>query len=134
MTTQTLTAGPTPALLQQINAAFNARDLDRIMAFFADDATFLMARGPEAEGRRVKGKDAIRKVLGDRFKVITDMRWDHVDAFVTGNRAVTVWMVKGTGTDGERLNYRGCDIYEFRGDKILNKDTYWKLVEQKDRL
>jgi hypothetical protein len=23
---------------------------------------------------------------------------------------------------------------EFRGDKILNKDTYWKIVEQKDRL
>ena len=58
------------------------------------------------------------------------MRWDHVDAFVTGNRAVTVWMV----TDGERLNYRGCDLHEFRGDKILNKDTYWKLVEQADRL
>jgi len=22
----------------------------------------------------------------------------------------------------------------FRGDKILSKDTYWKVVEQKDRL
>jgi hypothetical protein len=37
-------------------------------------------------------------------------------------------------TDGEELNYRGCDIYEFRDDKILNKDTYWKLVERRDRL
>jgi ketosteroid isomerase-like protein len=104
------------------------------MAFFADDATFLMARGPEPDGRRVHGKAAIRKVLADRFKVITDMRWDHVDAFITGNRAVTVWMVTGTGNDGETLNYRGCDLYEFRGDKILNKDTYWKLVEQRERL
>jgi ketosteroid isomerase-like protein len=40
----------------------------------------------------------------------------------------------GHGRDGERLNYRGCDIYEFRGDKILNEDTYWKLVEQRERL
>jgi len=76
----------------------------------------------------------VRKVLADRFQVITDMRWDHVDAFITGNRAVTVWMVTGTGADGEKLNYRGCDLYEFRGDKILNKDTYWKLVEQRARL
>ena len=30
--------------------------------------------------------------------------------------------------DGEVLDYRGCDIYEFRGDKILSKDTYWKQV------
>jgi uncharacterized protein (TIGR02246 family) len=134
MSTVTTTAGPTPALMKEINAAFNSRDVDRIMSFFADDATFLMARGPEPVGRRVHGKDAIRTVLADRFKVITDMRWDHVDAFITGNRAVTVWMVTGTSKDGETLNYRGCDLYEFRGDKILNKDTYWKLVEQADRL
>jgi len=126
--------GPTMALLKEINAAFNSRDVDRIMEFFADDCTFLMARGPEPCGRRVHGKAAVRKVLADRFAVIGDMRWDHVDAFVTGNRAVTVWTVTGRGRDGEVLDYRGCDLYEFRGDKILNKDTYWKLVEQAGRL
>jgi hypothetical protein len=62
------------------------------------------------------------------------MRWDHIDHFVTGSRAVSVWMVTGHGADGEALNYQGCDIYEFRGDKIWKKDTYWKLVEQRDRL
>ncbi len=125
---------PTPALMKDINAAFNSRDVDRIMTFFADDCTFLMARGPEAVGRRVHGKEAVRRVLADRFTVIPGMRWDHVDGFICGNRAVSVWMVTGRGKDGEQLNYRGCDIYEFRDDKILNKDTYWKLVEQADRL
>jgi taurine dehydrogenase small subunit len=125
---------PTLALMKEINAAFNSRDVNRILAFFADDCTFLMARGPEAVGRRVRGKEAVRRVLADRFTVIPDMRWDHVDGFVCGNRAVSVWMVTGQGKDGEQLNYRGCDVYEFRGDKILNKDTYWKLVEQADRL
>ena len=129
-----MTTGPTPALMKQINEAFNSGDVDRIMSFFADDATFLMARGPEPEGRRVHGKAAIRKLLADRFKVIRDMRWDHVDDFIAGSRAVSVWMVTGKGADGEKLNYRGCDIYEFRGDKILNKDTYWKRVEPDGRL
>jgi uncharacterized protein (TIGR02246 family) len=126
--------GPTPALMKEINTAFNARDVDRIMSFFAPDATFMMARGPEPCGRRVHGQDAIRRVLADRFEVIPDMRWDHIDVFITGNRAVSVWTVTGAGADGEKLNYRGCDIYEFRGDKILNKDTYWKLVERAERL
>ena len=132
--TTTATAGPSIDLLLQINEAFNSRDVDRILSFFADDATFLMARGPEACGRRVQGKAAIGKVLADRFKVITDMRWDHIDHFVTADRAVSVWTVTGRGADGERLNYQGCDLYQFRGDKILHKDTYWKLVEQRDRL
>jgi ketosteroid isomerase-like protein len=134
MTTTTTASGPSIELLMEINAAFNSRNVDRILTFFADDATFLMARGPEPCGRRVHGKAAIGRVLADRFKVISDMRWDHVDAFITGNRAVSVWMVTGTGSDGEKLNYRGCDLYEFRGDKILNKDTYWKLVEAGGRL
>jgi hypothetical protein len=71
-------------------------------------------------GRAGARKAAVRKVLGDRFRVITDMRWDHVDSFIADNRAVTAWMVAGTGADGEKLNYRGCDLYEFRGDKVLN--------------
>jgi len=120
MTTTPTAAGPSIDLLMEINAAFNSRDVDRILSFFADDATFLMARGPEPCGRRVHGKAAIRHVLADRFKVISGMRW--------------VWMVTGRGADGELLNYQGCDVYEFRGDKILNKDTYWKRVEQDGRL
>ena len=127
-------AGPTPELMRAINAAFNARDVNRIADFFADDATFMMARGPEPCGRRVHGKAAIKKVLADRFAVIPDMRWDHIDVFIAGSRAVSVWTVRGEGQDGEKLEYQGCDLYEFRGDKILNKDTYWKIVEQRDRL
>ena len=115
-------------LLQQINDAFNSRDVDRIMSFFAEDSTFLMARGPERDGRRVHGKAAIAKVLSDRFKTVGGMRWDHIERFVCGNRAVTVWTVTGKSDDGEELNYRGCDLYEFRDGKILNKDTYWKTV------
>lgn len=134
MTANPTATGPSIDLLMEINAAFNSRDVDRILSLFADDATFLMARGPEPSGRRVHGKAAIRKILADRFKVISDMRWDHIDHFVTGNRAVSVWMVTGKSADGELLNYQGCDIYEFRGDKILNKDTYWKQVEQHGRL
>src|SRR5262249_37413119 len=129
-----VTMGPPIALSMRTNEASTRRDVEKILAFFADDATFLMARGPEPCGRRVHGKAAIGKVLADRFKVISDMRWDHIEHFVTGNRAVSVWMVTGKSADGEALNYQGCDIYEFRGDKILNKDTYWKIVEQKDRL
>ena len=98
------TSGPTIALMKEINAAFNSRDVDRIMSFFTDDCTFYMARGPEPCGRRVHGKTEVRRALADRFKVIPDMRWDHVDHFIAGNRAVTVWMVTGRGAHGEVLS------------------------------
>ena len=67
----------TAELINEIAAAFNSRDADRIMGYFTDDCTFYMASGPEPQGRAVRGKAAVNKVLADRFKVIPDMKWTH---------------------------------------------------------
>jgi ketosteroid isomerase-like protein len=124
----------TMELMRAVSAAFNSRDVDRIASFFTEDAIFWLARGPEPVGRTLEGRETIRKALADRFKQIPDMRWDHKEYFIAGDRAVSVWTVRGTGADGERLEYQGCDIYTFRDDKIWRKDTYWKIVESKARL
>ena len=123
-------------LMKAISAAFNSRDVDRIVSFFADDGVFCLARGPEAVGRTLAGKAAIRKALADRFKVIPDMRWENEDYILApeANRAISVWTVRGTGADGEKLDYQGCDIYTFKDDKIVHKNTFWKQVEHKARL
>ena len=124
----------TTELMKAISAAFNSRDVDRIVDCFTEDAVFYLARGPEPVGRPLRGKAAIRTALADRFKQIPDMRWDHEEYILAGNRAVSVWTVRGRGNDGERLEYQGCDIYTFRGDKIVHKNTFWKIIEHKDRL
>jgi uncharacterized protein (TIGR02246 family) len=121
-------------LMREVSAAFNSRDANRIADCFADDAVFYLARGPEPTGRPLRGKEAIRKAVADRFKVIPDMRWEHKEYIFAGDRAISVWVVKGKSADGEELNYQGCDIYRFKDRKIVEKDTYWKIVEHKDRL
>ena len=121
-------------LMRAISAAFNSRDVERIVDCFAADATFCLARGPEAVGRTLKGKGAIRKALSDRFQQIPDMRWENEEYILAGDRAISLWTVRGQGSDGEELNYQGCDIYRFQGDKIIHKNTFWKIVEHKDRL
>lgn len=126
--TTTATGGVTLELLREISLAFNSRDVDRIMSHFTEDCTFFMASGPEPVGRTVHGKAAVHKVLADRFKVIPDMHWAREDEYVMGDKAVTVWRVTGKSADGTVLNYRGCDLYTFRGDKVWKKDTYWKMV------
>jgi hypothetical protein len=39
-------------------------------------------------------------------------------------------LLTGTTTQGHRVEVRGCDLFEFEGDKIARKDSYWKLVER----
>jgi ketosteroid isomerase-like protein len=121
-------------LMRQISAAFNSRDVERIVDCFAEEGVFCLARGPETVGRTLKGKAAIRKALSDRFKQIPDMRWENEEYILAGDRAISIWTVRGKGADGEELNYQGCDIYRFQGDKIIHKNTFWKIVEHKDRL
>ena len=126
--------------MREISAAFNSRDVERIVDCFAEDGVFCLARGPESVGRTLKGKAAIRKALADRFRQIPDMRWENEDYILAGapgheDRAISVWTVRGKGTDGEDLNYQGCDIYRFdRDNRIVHKNTFWKIVEHKDRL
>ena len=122
-------------LMKAISAAFNSRDVERIVAFFAEDGVFCLSRGPEPVGRTLAGKAAIRKALADRFKVIPDMRWENEEYILAGDRAISVWTVRGKSADGEELDYQGCDIYTFNAsDKIIHKNTFWKQVEHKDRL
>ena len=121
--------------MREISAAFNSRDVARIVDCFAEDGVFCLARGPESVGRTLRGKAAIRQALADRFKQIPDMRWENEEYILAGDRAISVWTVRGKGTDGEDLNYQGCDIYRFdANNKIVHKNTFWKIIEHKDRL
>ncbi|MCE2492516.1 MAG: nuclear transport factor 2 family protein [Alphaproteobacteria bacterium] len=119
-------------LIEEINAAFDSRDPDRIASYFAEDGIFATARGPDPWGYRIQGRDNIREFLAKRFEVVPDMKWEHDYKYVTENRAVAVWTVTGQSANGEVFNYRGCDLYDFKGGKISHKDTFWKIVDSND--
>ena len=115
--------------LKDIGAAFNSRDVERIVSYFHEECIFWLALGPEYSGRSVVGKEAVRQMLAARFKVIPDMHWARLDEYLAGdNRGVTVWRVTGKSADGSVLDYKGCDLYEFKDGLIWRKDTYWKIV------
>jgi ketosteroid isomerase-like protein len=116
--------------LREVLAAFNAHDLDAIMARFADDCVFESPRGPDRWGRRFVGKDEVRRGLAARFEGIPDVSYTDDDHFVAGNRGVSEWTISGTTTDGIRVDVRGCDIWTFADDgTIARKDSFWKIRE-----
>ena len=122
--------------MREISAAFNSRDVERIVECFAEDGVFCLARGPERVGRTLRGRAAIRQALSDRFRQIPDMRWENEEYILAPpDRALSLWTVRGKGNDGEDLDYQGCDIYRFGIDgRIVHKNTFWKIVEHKERL
>lgn len=114
--------------LEAIMKAFNSHDLDAIMEFFADDCTFDTSAGPEPWGQRLTGKAAVREGLAARFAAIPDVQYDADRHWIIGDVAVSEWLVTGTTTDGRTVRARGCDHWEFLDEKIVRKDSYWKIV------
>ena len=49
--------------------------------------------------------------------------------FVSENTVISQWTIRGTSTNGERIEVHGCDFYTFRDGKIIKKDSYWKIRE-----
>ena len=45
--------------LQEIIQAFNTRDADKIISYFAEDCIFYASRGPDVDGQAITGKEAL---------------------------------------------------------------------------
>ena len=116
-------------VLERMLEAFNRHDLEAIMSLFAEGRVFEAPRGPDPWGRRFEGKDAVARGLGARFTGIPDVRYESHGDFVSGERGASEWTLRGTTADGQRLEVRGCDLWTFRGDEVLVKNSFWKIVE-----
>jgi ketosteroid isomerase-like protein len=114
--------------LREIGRAFAARDVEAIVACFAEDGEFRNAKGPDIWGKSYKGKPVIRAFFKELFANAPDIVWRHTAEYVSGDRGVTEWHRTATLKDGTRQEWLGCDLYTFRGQMIVRKDTYIKVV------
>jgi ketosteroid isomerase-like protein len=118
------------AALKAMVDAFNAHDLDRIMSYFAEDCVLEMPRGPDPWGRRHVGKAEVREGLRARFEGLPDVHYGADSHYVDGDMGISQWTITGTMKSGDKVMARGCDFYSFRGNKVVKKDSFWKIVEK----
>lgn len=109
--------------------AFNAHDLDRIMALFTEDCVLETPRGHDPWGTRCVGPEAVRNALADRFTGIPDVHYGDAAHWVCGQRAVSTWRLTGTTSSGEPVDVHGCDLFDLDpAGLVRRKDSYWKIV------
>jgi ketosteroid isomerase-like protein len=119
----------TVELLKEFLDAFNRHDLDAIMSYFADECVFYMPRGAGPRGDRYIGKQAVRDGLSKRFEGIPDVHYGDDRHWACGDFGVSEWTLTGTSTSGQQIEVRGVDLLEFAHDKIIRKDSFWKILE-----
>jgi steroid delta-isomerase-like uncharacterized protein len=125
---------PLDALARDYNDAWNARDVDRIVSFWADDG--VMDDVPF--GNAVVGIDAVRKGVEEWLTAFPDMLSEQEGRSISIDDAVAYeWRLSATNegsydgrpATGKRIEYRGIAVLEVNADgKIVRhtdyRDTY----------
>ena len=119
-------AGITPTLLDAITDAYNRNDIDAVMAFFADDAVFDHAAGPDINGTRFSGMDTIRSIFEGLFNNVESVKWTPIDTRFYGDKAYCEFHRVAKLKSGEIQDFLSIDILTFREGLIIHKDTYYK--------
>lgn len=112
--------------LQSFADAFNAHDLNAVMAHLTDDCVFEASAGPDANGEKFSGQEQVRKAFEMVFKTYPDAHWGKPKHFISGNRGFSEWLFTGTKADGTKVEVTGCDLFTFRDGKIAIKNSYRK--------
>jgi len=114
------------ALLERFADAWNAHDVDGLMACMSEECAFHGSAGTAAEGTVYRGRDAVRAGYAAIFDAFPDARWNNPRHIVSGERGMSQWRFTGTAKDGTRAEVDGCDLFEFDGGLISLKDSYRK--------
>jgi ketosteroid isomerase-like protein len=125
MTGQVETLRPmTRERLAAFNDAWARADVPALMEFMTEDCVYQASVGPEP-GQTFAGKEAVRRGFEALLAHDSEAEGRGGRCFVAGNLGVAEWSYVYM-RDGRAIEVRGCDIFEFVGDKIRRKDAFRK--------
>lgn len=113
-------------LLERFCDAWNARNVDALMACMAAECRFLASAGPTAEGRLHEGRDAVRQGYEAVFARFPEAAWTEGEHAVFGSSGLSRWRFVGVDADGRRHDALGCDLFRFDGPLIAEKNSFRK--------
>jgi ketosteroid isomerase-like protein len=105
--------------IERYNAAWNAHDLDAIVAMHAPGMVF----ENHTAGERIEGAD-VREHIGRIFANWPDLAFRGRRLYARDGLVVSEWTATATDKDGRRLEWDGVDVFPFEDGLILRKDVY----------
>jgi len=112
-------AGELERTIERYNDAWNAHDLDAIVALHAPGMVF----ENHTAGERVEG-EAVREHIGTIFANWPDLAFSGRRLYARDGLVVSEWTATATDREGRRLEWDGIDVFPFENGLILRKDVY----------
>jgi uncharacterized protein (TIGR02246 family) len=118
--------GMTVERMLEFFEAWNAHDVERIVDFFTDDGAYYASIGVDDDGSVYLGREEVRQGVTTFLMTYSNGQYALGDVVIDGDRGFATWTFIGTKAGGERIRYRGVDIFTFVDDRIRVKDAFRK--------
>lgn len=105
--------------IARYNEAWNAHDLDAIVALHAPGIVF----HNHTAGERAEG-DGVRRHIAAILANWPDLRFSTTRLYARDDLAVCEWTARATHPDGRHLEWDGVDVFPFEDGLIARKDVY----------
>lgn len=115
----------TLALVQRFGDAFNAHDVDTVMALMTEDCVFENT-SPAPDGERYEGQAAVRAFWERLFTASPEADFTTEELVAAGDRAVVRWRYDFVTADGDLGHVRGVDVFKVRDGQVAEKLSYVK--------
>jgi uncharacterized protein (TIGR02246 family) len=112
------------AMLDRFVAAWNAHDVEGVMACFSDDCVVWSALGPNPEGEVFQGLTEVAAATRAFFEAFPDAAWTDSRVTALGTRALWEWTFVGTAASSPPTRVLGLDVLELDGDRIRRKTSF----------
>lgn len=109
------------AIYMAFSAAWEAKDLDRLMTYATDDMVYSASIGPEP-GTTYRGRDAVRSGIAAIIAHDAASSVAITEIYGDGDKLFPLWTYDLP--DGTQA--RGMDVIQLRDGKICRKDGYRK--------
>src|SRR5262245_34449722 len=106
-------------IIERYNDAWNAHDVEAILAFHAPGMVF----ENHTAGDRVEG-DAVGPHIAGIFERHPDLHFTGRRLYARDRLVVSEWTATATGRAGQRVEWDGIDVFPFEDGLILRKDVY----------
>lgn len=116
------------AILDRFVGAWNAHDLDGIMASMTDDCLLWSSSGAYPPGGIFEGRKAVAEAFAAIFRSFPHAAWAESRITLLGSRALWEWTFVGTAADGKTTRLLGIDILEMVEDRVQRKNSFRKTV------
>jgi steroid delta-isomerase-like uncharacterized protein len=119
-------------VVDEMLAAWNAHDLDRVMRFYAPDYEGLDVGEPGAQ----RGLPDVRASVDHYLRAFPDLNVTCEETIVEGDRIVVRWRAHGSHRGqllhipptGRAVTVRGVSLLTMRGDKLQRGEHVWDVA------